>query len=395
MSSYKKYILTECDTCKKNASVINNKTAIVPLRCNLTKNCNGLLTKKYKSPVSKSSFFSNETNQYVPRGTLVEEAPIINTPVSINLISGTNSIALAGIKTKAILSDNFYYAINELGADVLLETKTTLNTPTSIIFSLNLYELEEKTVPYRTYIFYKDSGTSIIEGADNSADRKVLRFTESDSIKVIVNGVELLSTEYEVTATNSIRLTPMLLDSKNIVQVLVYSSSLSEINPDKVISLKFTGQSIEENLNVLSISAWGDTQSINLPNEVFVLFCSDLSGLKIGKTYLVLGATVSGVLSSVVAPDLSKISILLGKPPYSFADKVLNSHVKLSSIVSKNLTFSVTSNNSLELKTLESTKTDLSYDLEIAKKLILIANTNADKTADQYTVSNQYCLGYM
>ena len=178
------------------------------------------------------------------------------------------------------------------------------------------------------------SGTvQVIRGPDNSPNSSNLRFTSTNRVSVIVNGVIIDPSGYSLDVVNQqIIFSPAIYESNNVVNVIVYNDLTSNIDNASVISLEFDvlDPTVSADLGFLSSSAWGDYNAVNIPGVGlhYLMHCTDLSALVKDTSYGVRDLTVvSHLYVDPITVLPSEFHLLLARDPYSFQDKELNAYL--------------------------------------------------------------------
>lgn len=191
----KKYEIYECNVCKRQT-----EKEVDPLRptihnCTITYKCTGKLIKIGDSATKqiKPSFDSSVRN-WIPRGTKLSED---HEPIEIgefSILAGSHYLAL-GVQEGAIQDSSF---------DVTFEV------------------VKAQEISFKEYIYNKASGATIISGPDDSPSNSTLKILPGDSIKILINGVVIPSTDYTIDSYNRIILNDPLIEESNLVKVAVF-----------------------------------------------------------------------------------------------------------------------------------------------------------------------------
>jgi len=291
MSTLTKFIIYQCDTCKRQTETLLDNKRPDAIRCNITYKCRGKLSRIGESSVKKFLFTPpvSGLQDYVPRGTVI---PVINAGISdpdasLNVGSGLGMLTAACLTRNQIGIENHNFSIldsNNLPFYFSTESDAT-HLGLGIKVYLNLFQITPSLIQSKTYNYLVSGAIQIIRGPDNSPNSSSLMFNESNSIAVFSNGIKLDPSQYDRTTTkNQITLTPALYESNNVISVVVYNDLTASIGTiNNLTSLKFEvlDPIAARDAAFLSSSVWGDHEAVTIPNTGtrYLLSCTDLSKL--------------------------------------------------------------------------------------------------------------------
>jgi hypothetical protein len=252
---------------------------------------------------------------------------------------------------RAIVGSNAEFSIIDVnGTNRVLEThSSSFIDPQTSVVRATLYEISTELLTSSKYIYVISGPVSIVSGQDNSPESKNLRFTSLNNIKVFVNGIEIPEATiippqpgFNRSVDDQITFDPTIYESNNVVEVFVYQKTSTLIGNSKQVVLEFRSliPTVLEDYAFRELDCWGDYSAVKIedlppgmsPNERFILFCTDLTGLNINKSYGVASfdVTISSINYQV---KNSEVFILLGKEPFAFRDKELYAYLTGTSLI--------------------------------------------------------------
>lgn len=303
MSNLNKFIIFQCDTCKRLKELKIDGNRVDPIRCIITNKCRGKLSRVGQSSVKKFLLTppAPGLQDYIQRGTVISAPIIAGNEPNIPLNSGDGIISLA-ILTRTELTGappTGTHVFSVLGTDSVpilvsapMADYQTLASNVKIL--LNVFPISSDALQHTNYNYLKTGAVFSISGPDDSPNPSSLRFSSSNKIKIFINGIELSPTAYTISIPNqSVTFTPSIFESNNIIDVVVYNDLKANISLANIISLEFyildPTKKIPDpaaNLQIadftlLSSSSWGNFNSVNIPNigTRFLMHCGDLSAL--------------------------------------------------------------------------------------------------------------------
>lgn len=169
----KRYVTLRCSVCARTKDELIDQTHYTPDRCTITLNCEGRL-----SPTGFTSAGSavlsvppdGLTNWY-PRGSTITTT---TTTPQADALYDTST----GIKQQIVLA--------------LFDPSHTISSNATI--QLNLLAEQQTPKDYRQYTYRKSGSVTIVNGVEDGAAKKVLRYNitgiNPDMVEVYVNGVK-------------------------------------------------------------------------------------------------------------------------------------------------------------------------------------------------------------
>jgi hypothetical protein len=348
MSSGTKVYKYRCNKCERTVELVSDNRRPDPSRCVITEQCRGTLDPlgsrrgdraRLTTPVA-------ELVDRIPRGTTVSitEAAADPTLVTLSTFNNMNGLTIAGPRRTVVGAEAIYSLQDSAGVSFELERRpaTAIYEGLSHI-NMMVYELTAAVLSSQKYTYTFRSIAQLIEGIDSSKEQRLLRFGSLDTLKVLVNGIELSPAAYDRTQGDSIRLTPSITAAEIIIDVYVFKNRAQLITEVSLIKLVFKAltDTIAIDRDLRSGCAWGDIARLTTPdsNERALLFCTDLKGLEQRKTYSVarFEAVNTGGGVRVISP--SEIWMLLSDAPHSFIDKRLDEVINGISLVQQEFNF--------------------------------------------------------
>lgn len=155
------YISYQCDTCRREIQTEVDIRRPTFNKCNITYQCAGKLIKKGESKVRKQ---------------------LLTTPVS----------GITDWRSRFIEYPNFKGVSTSSPYSLLsggIFTVACLDVGDTLPLQLQLFDGASQ--PFKDYTFVINGDVENISGADNTAQKNILRFQPTDTVKVFVDGVEL------------------------------------------------------------------------------------------------------------------------------------------------------------------------------------------------------------
>jgi hypothetical protein len=152
-----------------------------------------------------------------------------------------------------------------------------------------------------------------------------------------VNGIELLSSQYDRSVVNKISFTPKLIDSNLVVDIFVYNDirSYATNSNTKTITFKSLNPNSITDLATRNNCSWGDIASVNINGtKKVLLFCNDLSVLDFTKNYAISKVYATASNNAIDTPIVDNLQLLFGEQPNAFNDKKTNVYVSGVSFLS-------------------------------------------------------------
>lgn len=295
-----KFEVFRCNVCSRDIEKEIDQTHAPIFKCNITYKCSGTLSVISKSDTKTTPFISPQSTgltNWVPRGNnSFTNAPIPETLVSLNDAQNILSIA---IESSSI--DEF----NQIYLD--FEVRKSSNS-SSI-----------------EYFYNRPSNTQLISGQDDSSKKITLRFLESDSVTVYLNGVEIEASEYNRDIPGRLLFNSALTEDTNQIRVLVYQQT-----PPKYVRLTFI-RNDSGSVITNPMSSWRNISKIStIPNKTFDVFsCTNLSHIELNSSLVLRGVLLENLQTLVGEFGYW----LLSDPPYSSFDRNTSVAILLSDII--------------------------------------------------------------
>jgi hypothetical protein len=349
MSSGTKVYKYRCNICMRITEKVSDNRRPDPLHCTITNQCLGFLEPKgsYKGNRAKFTQPASGLTDRVPRGSSRVNTlePKVISQIGLTTFNGFNGLVIAAPRRAPTLTQAVYSINDSTNALFQLEARglSTLAPALSAIIML-VYELTSSASALQHFTYTFNGVAQTVEGIDNSKEQRLLRFGPTDIIKVAVNGVELAPSQYDRTLNDSIKLTPSIIASELIVEIIVYQDRSTLIDEAKLIRLRFTHLStnVPAQLAIRQSSAWGDVGRLTTPDgsDRSLLFCADLSKLTELKSYGIarFEAISAAGLSRIIDPK--EIWLLLSNAPHSFIDKRADEIISGGKLVEQQFSFS-------------------------------------------------------
>jgi hypothetical protein len=311
----KKYLRLYCTTCNRTIDKLVDQTRFTPDKCTITLKCTGrLIPFEYRS-----------------------DRQIIPTPVSgvvdwrsrfDSTISSQNTSAVTLINSACGTKGQLVVAI-----------RLTADPGSSAKAYITFSQRADAPSDYKQYIYRFDSSFSSISGVESGLDKKTLKYSTTDTVKVLLNGVELSegtgSADYQLYDGSSTSSVPpntisfnTAITSSGINQVDVIVSQASQTT-DTVL----TFNRMIDDESRLSTGAYENISSAASFNgitwDTYYLFYYDL--LNSADLTLNTILDISKVtLNSSQADLTAETALLLSAAPYSKLDRYTSIWAPLS-----------------------------------------------------------------
>lgn len=297
----KRYTVLQCNTCKRIQDSPVNSTHYTPDRCTITLGCEGRLV-----PIGSAS--NGSTVQSVPPDGLSNWFPRGS--------SITPQVALqadALYDTKTGVNQQIILAVSD--ADIGF-------TPGhDAVITLELISEQQTPRDFRQYTYRRSSQFTVINGVEDGAAKKVLRYdttsTPPDVVEVFLNGVKqelgTASKDYVVFdgtsgIPNSIQFNSQITGSSNQIDVVV-----SKASAKSTVSLQFKRLADDESRDVLG--AWEGVDAVRSPAiGRWSLFYND---------FIFDGGTIAVDVRLRLNGATQKIVNVPGGPPNTFTQAAL------------------------------------------------------------------------
>lgn len=367
MSTLNKFIIYECNTCKRRTEIMIDGNRPDPIRCNITYKCRGKLQRVGESAAKKFLFTPPVIGlqDYISRGTVIEAAPSFDWQPAVQIASsgGVGMFTVAALKKVDNGNGTHDFVITDSqGNTFSVDTQANnVLVPEHVTLSVSLFPISPGLLDYKRFTYLLAGTVDVIQGADNSPESNTLRFSSTNSIRIFINGVELDAQYYDRSVDNQITFTPTIYDLNNVVDVLVYNDLSANIDQSDLIVLEFISLNWTQasNLAFRQACSWGDVQSVKIDGiENFLLYCIDTSVLKKDTSYGIKSFKISNMVETRDV-NTSEIFWLLSNDPFSFQDKELNAFIQCSSLMT-----------STAYATFEQSLTSGSYELTVPRDLI-------------------------
>ena len=322
----KKYLRVTCSVCKRSIDQLVDTTHFLTDKCVITFKCEGrLFPVEYRSNAGIATAPQVGITDWRPRGSTVSGTSTIadSEPTFIN--TSTGSLGQIVIAASAIPSD------------------TLAGRPSGpIVDAIDLVLAVRSDAPkaYRQYIFRVEGSFATINGVESGLEKKVLRFSITDTIEVYLNGVKLEQginpenftidngTFSSNVPPNTISFnTPIALSGITQVDVVVSAAAQTSTIP-----LRLLRQQSDESR--LTLGSWENVDAvqsvINSSVKTLNLYSIDLEEATTLKLNTIM--TVASAKIGNTTLDLSQVFILLAREPYSQLDRYLSLVVPLSSL---------------------------------------------------------------
>ena len=390
MSTQNSFILYKCDTCNRTTEIKSDGIRPDPTRCNITYKCRGKLQRVGQSSIKKFLFTPpvEGLQDYIPRGS--KTASVIETSEDsrVSIFSGGNgSLAIAALK----FASGIYSVISKTGSEIQIPIEDL----SDIKLKLTLFKISPSLLEYKKYTYHVAGNLQVVQGMDDSADSKNLRFTSSNEIRVFVNGIEMSSTSYDRSVNDIITFTPAIFETNNVVDILVYTdiSAVASVSEKVDVEFRHLTPTVDEDRSFLINNCWGDVRRISVyGDEKALLFCTNTSVFVKDFRYGFHSASLS--LSGVnYQLSTSELLFLIGKPPYTAYDRELYAYLNCEKLEDTILEYSQDINTGLiELSVSESDITQITRALIPTQKAELILEESTE-IVSQTNFKHQYILG--
>jgi hypothetical protein len=365
MSSINKIGIYECDTCKRTIEQLTDGRRPDPVYCVITNRCRGKLTLKNTRMGTQPKLVAPVLGlaDWVKRGTVAEVQPetIVQAQASISSFGGLGGLVIAAMRERTAGYARTFFVRDIVGDERDVETVFTIEPlPKSTVINAYLYELTPAVLEYKQYTYNFSTSALTVEGQDDSPAQRMLRFSTSNTVKVLVNGVQLGVDEFDRTTDNRITLTPQINDANIVIDVFVYNDLSVGIDEANLIQIQFEAlaSNTVENTAIRNSTAWGDVKAIiDTQGTNLLYYCSDITVLDTTKSYAVAYFEAATAMGASYRLDPAHVVVLLSSPPYAFNDKQLNRHLQGDKLI----------NNVLKFIQNETTGV---FDLSVAEELI-------------------------
>jgi hypothetical protein len=276
-----------------------------PNNCTITLHCNGrLFPVDYSNSGAPVKAEPSDLTGWYSKNEILNTGTVVNE--SYPLASGTKGQFVIAVKTNS--------AVNSIS----LPFKSNQQTP----------------INYRRYIYYKASGVTVLSGKEDGTEKKVLNFSATEQIIVLVNGVP--TTQFDTIYSNAslpknvIILKTPLQNATNQIEITVTTAAVSNVLP-----IQFTKVQYDENRQ--GTGAWENVNSVSIFNNgysTYKLFFADYATYN---SILSLNIGYRLDTSPIVLTDNSSISAadifaLLAISPYSHVDRELSVAINLADL---------------------------------------------------------------
>ena len=448
-----KITVFQCDSCKRQIELELDERRPYPSRCAITYKCPGLY-KKVGEKNSRSTLFPPiiyGLQDYIQRGTVITNAPIVAPDPLTSLLAGNAQLVLAATSKATVLNvdggyDNWADEVNSSGDPKVFLYANDVGNPAvsgqpthpyqDHQLLLELYELPIQSTDFTEYYYLRKDNLTQISGQDDSLQRAVLRFvggdnrgdSNKDNITVFVNGVEvprigsadaIATGKYFLSVISdsgerAIKFVPALTESSNAIKIYVYQKPAILTDPDKIKTLVFRG--LSDNDSKRTTNSWGDTNHLNINYQISpsgsvdrFLYTNtgfettDASGsLNSNNRYLVKSVKAIKANGTVVTLNPTDIHLLIGQAPYAYVDKVTDLTLNLAEAIDQTnsiiLQYYPDEFGNINLYTEKSNLADLVEQITILEyaDTSIIPNAGASEVNQADTlISSRFIVGYV
>jgi hypothetical protein len=284
----KKYVLLTCSVCDRSTKELVDLKRFTPDKCTITLGCEGrLLFKGYTNDNSSvDTVPPTGTVNWYKRGTKLTPNTSLKTVSLFNLSTGGTKQLVLAVK------------------------KSLLPADTSGVIELGLEGPQQTSKDYRQYTYRKTTSFDTVNGVEDGASKKVLRYSvlgsDPDIVQVYLNGVlKEQGVDYELydgvaaVAPNSVKFTSTVSGSSNQVDVIV-SKAGTKIS----LNLTFARQISDESR--VGTGAWEGVQHVTSIDDYALFYCD--------------GTTFVDLSPLNVTFTLSSLTYVLGGVQYSLSD---------------------------------------------------------------------------
>jgi hypothetical protein len=349
MSSGNKVYKYRCNVCQRDVEQVSDNRRPNLLRCVITDLCRGTLepTGSRRGDRARLTTPQADLADRVPRGSTLTITPAPADPVLIGLttFAGANGLTISAPKREVVGPEAIYTIKDIDGLEFELERRIASTLyPTNSRVDVLVYELTAAVLQSSKYTFTFSNIAQVVEGIDDSKEQRLLRFSTTDNLTILVNGVELQPSEYDRSEADTIRLTPGISAAELTVEVYVFKDRSQLIDENKLIRLPCVplSETDEDEAALRSGCAWGDTARLVVAEDNMdrsLLFCTDLSKLEERKTYSVARFEAVSALEEVRIIDPTEVWLLLSDAPHSFVDKRLDEVINGDALVEQQFSF--------------------------------------------------------
>lgn len=300
------YNFYRCDVCKKHTKKLVDNLRPFVAGCTITENCRGNLRPVLKHQLDGvelardtwKSRFDNTTTAAAPASAVTRH----------NLMAGTQTLTILSV----------------------------VNTPSIQLRFRKYVRVDADTVEY---VFRRDKDPGYVSGPDDSALNRILRFSNSDTVTVAVNGVALSTNEYDLTVPNSVGIVAGRVSNNSEIKIYVAKT----IAPTYV-TLNFFRNTITD-ARLLNDVAWKNINFVERGGtRLYVYHAIAFDDLELNSNYSFDDVLIGGNASA------DECHFALGVKPYSTFDRDYNSVVKIDSNLSATvIKYELNDKNELEL----------------------------------------------
>lgn len=342
-----RFTIYECDVCKREIEVQLDGTRPDPSRCNITLKCRGHLKRQGERSTKKFLFtpIVAGLEDYVPRGTPeTVNQPVSSTKqISIFTAGGTGMLTAAVLKRKVAGFTATFYVVDENGLDFDLESKpTSFTTPVDSKVTMQLFEITPELLAFKKYTYVINGNVQLVRGGDDSPEGRNLRFNVNNKLRVFVNGVELIPTQYDRTIDDQITLTPLINGVNNVIEILVYNDIDTVIDAATLIPVTFEAllPTNPTDLAFRELNCWGNFGGVTIDAiPRYTLFFTGIT-LDPEKTYGVARIEATSEADETRTIRASEFNLMLGHEPFANQDKELNAYLTGSELIDNDATIS-------------------------------------------------------
>lgn len=227
----KKFTEYKCDTCKRTNVIENDTRRFFIPKCNITLGCTGKLV-----PIGESN---------------------TKDVVSIKPVAGLEDWRARGTTSEyapEIIPEKFILLSNGPSNEIVLAVKSSLAQGSTITATFNV--VKNRSTSFKEYTYTRLAPITQVNGLDDTPDKKLLRFSLTDEIRVFVNGIEKIEsvdwTRNALTHTISF-ITTLVEDSTIVITVAPQQAVTTKI-------LIFT----KNTLGAFIDTAWGNVETIKI-----------------------------------------------------------------------------------------------------------------------------------
>lgn len=315
----KKYLRLSCSTCHRTVDKLVDLTHYAPDQCTITLRCPGrLFPIQYRSDGGITASQIAGVQDWRPRGTTASSATA-ETIQFLNLRTGT-------------------VGAEQLGQLVIAADLAAPPAPGSVL-NVKLIQRADAPKAYKQFIYRIEGMFSSVGGIESGLEKKVLRYSTTDTVQVFLNGVKLQNgvapNDYQLyngaingVPPNTVNFnTPISLSGVTQVDVIV-----SPTVPETEVTLPFTLNAYDESRQ--SLGAWEDVQSVLAVRSgawrTMYLFTLDLENAALSLNTVYTAAPTASLGATLV--PISSLMFVVSRAPYSVLDRYTNIVVPFSSL---------------------------------------------------------------